>query len=778
VTLRSLRYAILVLVILSGCSTYQNVTGYFNTYYNAKKGFGDAVEGVELVRQRGRDTLIIAPYKIDAAAQDKFDKVIEKCSKLIQFYDQSGWVDDAIVMIGESYVYQDENESAIRKFKELFDNFPGSGLINEARLWNAKALYFSGKDDEALRALKELFPEARTEGQSAIMIETLILEAQIYAQRSDYVQAVQTYSLAAEVEGDDMLRCLSQYQAALGYEKLAQFPEAAQAYAAVRKLSPPFEIEFKARLGQGRMLAATGQYAPALRELETLFDEQLKIEERALVDLEIANTDWLMGDSLAAFDLYTHIDTTYRKSEASAKAQYRRGQIFEKELYNYRASREFFDKAKGEFSAADVTAPAQRRAQTFAAYFGHYDDLHRYDSLLAKRLELDSLASSGDTLVAAEIHRDTMAQAADTSARLAPVNVAQESKPALDSAQAALKAPADEADDEDRDRPLGRRRQSGNAPSPSQRAVTRVPKETIASEELRTPKKIRTDSAQAVVAPKAAAPPPQVLLSADSLRALLAQTYFELGGIFMLELQRPDSAERWFGLLLNRFPDSRYTPRTLYALAELRRSENDTAGVDSLYNTLLTRYGTSEYADQIRRVRGLEARAVVLDSSAEEFTQAFRLLDSGRATEAVTALDELVKRHPSSVNAPKAAYTTGWIYENVLGQLDSAASAYERLAAAYPTSVYAGAVQAKLAVKKDPKSLSKFVTVREIPAIPKAAGSLKRGRDAAVPKSGDEDEDLRPGRGRKNAVDVDENADEEEEEEPPPDSDDSDDDNN
>src|SRR5512143_576832 len=250
---RPLRYALLVLFLFSGCSTYQNITGYFNTYYNAKKAFGEAVDAAELSRAKGRDSLYFAPYKLDAAAVAKFDKVVEKCSKLIEFYEKSDWVDDAILMIGKSYVYEDENESAIRKFKELFDNFPTSGLINDAKLWTAKALYFSGKDDEALRAVKELFPEARAEGQSGIMLETLILEAQIYAQRNDYTQASQTYALAAEVDGDDNLRSVAQFQAALAFEKMGQYQDAATAYAAVRKVSPPFELRFKARRGARRM---------------------------------------------------------------------------------------------------------------------------------------------------------------------------------------------------------------------------------------------------------------------------------------------------------------------------------------------------------------------------------------------------------------------------------------------------------------------------------------------------------------------------------------------
>src|SRR5712692_4945531 len=88
------------LTLITACSTYQNVTGYFNTYYNAKKLFDDAVTEVEGSPQRTRDTVYFVGDSSNPSSDAKFDKVIEKCSKIIQFYDKSSWIDDAILMIG------------------------------------------------------------------------------------------------------------------------------------------------------------------------------------------------------------------------------------------------------------------------------------------------------------------------------------------------------------------------------------------------------------------------------------------------------------------------------------------------------------------------------------------------------------------------------------------------------------------------------------------------------------------------------------------------------
>src|SRR5262249_16795027 len=134
---KTLRFKVILcaLFIFSGCSVYENVTSYFNTYYNLKKLYGEAVDEIQKSRQADQDTNYFAPYVIQKASEDKFDKVIEKCSRLLQFYPQSKYVDDAILIIGKSYVYKGEGESARRKFDELMENFPTSNLRFDAKLW-------------------------------------------------------------------------------------------------------------------------------------------------------------------------------------------------------------------------------------------------------------------------------------------------------------------------------------------------------------------------------------------------------------------------------------------------------------------------------------------------------------------------------------------------------------------------------------------------------------------------------------------------------------------
>jgi tetratricopeptide (TPR) repeat protein len=414
---------LLLSLSLFSCSTYQNITGYFNTYYNAGKLFDEAVDEVDAAPQRDRDTNYFAPYTVPGGALIKFDRVIEKCSKLIQFHSQSSWVEGSILMIGKSYVYQNEPQSAIRKFKELLDNFPESDECLEAKLWYARAEYLQKNIDEALALVKQVFPEAREKGRDEIMLLSLMLEAQIYFERKEYAQAAATNALAVEISGDNTLRARAQYQCALSYERLGDKAKASEAYLRVRDFNPNFDLQFKSRLKHGVMLSEIGEHQKALLVLEEMIEEPLKPEEFALADLEIANTHWAMGDSAEAFHLYDFIDTTYRRTDGSAKSYYKRGLIHEYFYKDFKQAKEFYAKAKAEFQNSEVTIPAQRKTDNLTSYFTISAALTRYDSLLYRELHPDTLtkvslkdSTKTDSSLAkgAEMHNDSLVVKTDS----------------------------------------------------------------------------------------------------------------------------------------------------------------------------------------------------------------------------------------------------------------------------------------------------------------------------------------------------------------------------
>jgi len=801
--LRSLSPVLLTLALLfiaAGCSTYQNITGYFNTYYNAKKLYTEAVNEVEFNAQKSRDTLYFSAYKIGPGSEQKFDKVIEKCSKIIQSYEKSGWVDDAILMIGVSYVYKSENESAERKFRELTENFPQSDLRRQAKMWYAKSEYFMGKQESALKLTSELFDDARSEGDNDVLFELLMLDAQIATERGEYDVAAQKYTLASQASVSDDLRSRAEYQLGLTYEKLNNWSEAADAYREVRDFHPPFPLEFQSRLKYGKMLTLAHQYDKALAVLDDLFDEQLRVDERSLVDLEIANTHWARGDSADAFALYTLIDTTYARTDASAKASYQRGMIYENSFLDFKNAKEFYNKAKDQFATSEIVPQSQKKAATLAEYFRHYQDITKFDSLFTQRVYRDSVsgANNSDSLFAAATHADSLTgtgakASADSSVRYSPgKNIAKGLTRAdsvvavrIDSAgvlppqhplaalpdslsQAVVDAP-DENIDRDDDQTEGRHHNKFATGRSTIRNDARSDAMSADPRKAAAPKgRLKQNDKAALMdtaSTKQAVPAQvsQAALPADSLKSLLAQAKFELGGVLLLQMQRPDSALFWFRKVVKEHPNCAIMPRTLYSMAEIYRSRGDSTAVDSIYNVLISRYENSEYAHQAKKILGLASDSTQRDTVLPEFQVASEQLQAGKPAEAIRSLEQITNRHTSSQYRAKSMYMIGWIYENSLVKNDSAAAWYRMLVKEYPSSVYAADVQARLAVKTDPKSLSQYVKIREIvPLQPVKADRTRARAKKPQDQENQDDEEIRGRRNHQGDPD-DENTDDEDE---------------
>ena len=82
-------------------------------------------------------------------------KVIEKCSKILQYDRESSYFDDALFITGKAFYYQAEYARAQRKFLELA-GVPETEYALENKLWLAKTYLQLRSFDEGLKLLEEV----------------------------------------------------------------------------------------------------------------------------------------------------------------------------------------------------------------------------------------------------------------------------------------------------------------------------------------------------------------------------------------------------------------------------------------------------------------------------------------------------------------------------------------------------------------------------------------------------------------------------------------------
>jgi tetratricopeptide (TPR) repeat protein len=239
--------------------------------------------------------------------------------------------------------------------------------------------------------------------------------------------------------------------------------------------------------------------------------------------------------------------------------------------------------------------------------------------------------------------------------------------------------------------------------------------------------------------PKAAAKKePKAPSTPEELKKAIAESEYELGGIFFLDLGMPDSALAYYERLVNEYPVSPLVPKAIYAMSEAHRILGDTAAVDSLYDRILADHPGTEYARQVKKTRGLDTAAVLESADAVRYREAETALFAGESEKALASFKHLSAAAKDTVVAPKSRYAVGWIYENVLIDLDSADTWYKLLIKEYPASVYASNAEPRVAVRGDTSKLGQYVKYKKIEVAPrpqkKALGQVpKEGGRGSVP---------------------------------------------
>jgi tetratricopeptide (TPR) repeat protein len=172
-----------------------------------------------------------------------------------------------------------------------------------------------------------------------------------------------------------------------------------------------------------------------------------------------------------------------------------------------------------------------------------------------------------------------------------------------------------------------------------------------------------------------------------------------LGDIFYSEVAEPDSAFYWYNRsLLWDYKNSR-SPRILYILAELSRTnpEKKFPVPEEYYSRLDHDFPESIYAEEARRFLNKATSVMKTDTASEYYAQSEKQIDAKQYEKAIETLRFIIRSFPKSPIAAKSEYAIGWIMENRLAQLESAIAQYKRVVKNYAGTAYALAASRRFA---------------------------------------------------------------------------------
>lgn len=683
---RNILLVALVFVVTS-CGLWRDFTTYFNTYFNASRILGFVEDELN---EKMTDPFEFKENKITQQQSQQLTKVIEKCSRILQFDKESSYFTDALFMTGKAFYYQGEYSKAQRKFSELAAVQESDyTLINQ--VWLARTNLQLRNFDEGLAQLDNAIIKAKESEEEEVYIEASIKRIGFLIYREEYASAAKNAAELISNIDDDEINALVSYKLGTIYLKTNELQLASEAFYDVNeKYAPSFDVEFKSLLELAKLQKQLDKVDQSY-ELLTKLSENNKY--RLFLDqifYEIGDVYAIRGEYDKAIEEFVKIDTTYRQSPFSGLAQYRLGGIYEFNEVNYDSSRKYYYKASSNLIGLDVRekkAESSKKALIFDRYFTLVNEI----KVNNKALEYiaDPLKYERDSIdykvTMDKIEADKQLNAANQQFRSqSSGNNSFQNQFQTQQSQAPV----------------------ANDPNAVQYNTTANPNSTGQTQQSNTPNinalsqyssgDKNDSSLESLIIQGKVLKPVMPKISADSVNSLLASNYYNLGNLFFSEIEDLDSAYTYFDKVINEYPQKGFTPQSIYAIGTIYETENNKDKADSLFNIIIENYENSPLHLEAAKKLGLVKVETKSDPAEKLYLIAEDKMFNKDFKEAIKDFRNIYNTNPTSAFAPKALYAAGLIYEENLVQYDSAAAYYEILNKEYAVTPFAKQSFAKL----------------------------------------------------------------------------------
>lgn len=640
----SILFVVVLLSSFSGCGVWNDFTTYFNLYYNTSSLFNEAETAIQKDK---KDIFALTESNVPSTAAASLNKVIEKCSNILQFNSESAFVDDALFMLGKSFYYQKNYLKALRKFQELIAKQAESDYIPETELWITKTYFQLKNYSSGDKLLAQVIEKATKDENNDLLTQAIIVKIKFEIGAEKISDAVKSLRSLVKVSDDGEINAQAKYQEGELLVKLGEKEEAALAFNEVGNYSPSFEIELDAKINYGKIIRSLGKEDEALELFLNLLSKDKNSTSFDLLNFETGYTYLLQKKYDDALTYFGIVDTGYTNSTSAGQARFEIGYIYEKVFFNFDSASIYYLKAQTAPTNEEYTPFIKNKALVFTKYLKL--NTEQAESNQKLKYVTDSTLFVKDSLEYV---------LADSLAKLAMLENQEQNTQQQTSTQ-------------------GRTRDFGA---------------TKSSETTTTDNK-KTQKLKIPVRPK---------ISEDSIKVLLVKTKIDLGNLFYTDLDRPDSAFYYYNDLVEHYNLQAQKPQVLYALANYYLAR-DSVKADSILNYIYDNYRSESIVNAAADILKKPKIDFKYDPAKDLYREAEALMQKDEIKSSLKKFLAIYEKYPVSEYAAKSLLAGGYLLEEKLKLMDSAAVVYDSLVTKYPKTAFAQKVSPKLQTYKKEK---------------------------------------------------------------------------
>lgn len=597
-------YILLLSLLVTGCSTlsqgWRNFNAYYNTFYNAKQFYS---EGIRDVKRQQPDVsqlelIQIFPEPVNAGAEN-FEEAINRGSGILRNHENSKFIERAILIIGKSYFYRSEFFSALEKFQELQILSEGD-LELKAVFWQGRTYFELNNYAEGINFLENSISISDGTGTDSERSVYAIL-GQLHAASKNWDSAADYLRLAVNDMQNEEIRARSFYLLGQVYEELGEDAKALFAYSRSNELSTDFDLEFNALYKEADVSRKIGSYPRAESIYRSMMRDDKYLEVYNELQYEVARMYQMKGETDVAISNYKSVLSSRIQTVqpvTKAKVYYSLGQIYREHIGDYEMAAAYYDSAatqRVDESAISFEFDAEEMADLFGRYTELSNEIADRDSLLrlsemdsdeldkfvielqrkeAKRIEeeLEQIQSERDRMLVTEAE-DMVIESTESLE-----NGFLNSNNEVLMADASLQFQAIWGD-----RPLTDNWRRSESISGSRF-------DTVTAEDIPEDSEIMVTTEET----PGAGIQPQIDLShipfspeqKEQTLSEIEGFQYQLGNLFFLSLDQPDSARVYFEKVIDSSYDDEFAGMSLYSLAEIALLENKEDEASDYYEQL------------------------------------------------------------------------------------------------------------------------------------------------------------------------------------------------
>jgi len=318
---------LLILFIFSSCV-------YYNTFFNAKKYFREALEAKK--NNQGR---------VNESVKSKLDKSIQKCAYILKEYPENKWADDALLLIGKCYFEKEKYIQALKKFQEFEQYYQDSELYLEVKLYLTKTHLELYEFEKANNQFSAIFSRERF---LPIRDQAYLDFAIYYLEKDNTEKAREMLNKLLKLKINTDSRVKANFLLGEIYYNSGNYAQARKYFQRVVKLKPEKTKILDAKIYIGKTYIKNENYKKASEYLAELEKEEVRKEKIHELTIFKAVNKAHLNDTTAFENLLSELKQKNISQDTKTLINYHQGNIYLTKQNDYTRANEKFDKVSVE----------------------------------------------------------------------------------------------------------------------------------------------------------------------------------------------------------------------------------------------------------------------------------------------------------------------------------------------------------------------------------------------------------------------------------------------